>query len=106
MEWELVLRIRDLPVCSPVDLSMPPWSGEMIGLLPGYAQHGYPAGGTPQVVQTFGRRFSELGLDYPKRGRAEGCISRAGDPWWSRMMTHGCTEFEDRLWQIQLLSAV
>ena len=44
MEWELVRRIRDLPVCSPTDLSMPPWSEEMIGLLPGYAQHGYPAG--------------------------------------------------------------
>src|SRR4051812_34552308 len=46
MEWELVCRIRDLPVCSPVDLSMTLWSEEVIGLLPGYAQHGYPAGGT------------------------------------------------------------
>src|SRR3954464_6765567 len=52
MEWELVRRIRDLPVCSPVDLSMPPWSEKMIGLLPGYAQHKYHAGETPQVVQT------------------------------------------------------
>ena len=79
MECELVHRIRDLPVCSPVDLSMPPWSDEVISLLPGYAEHGYPAGGTPQVVQTFGRHFSELGLDYPKRGRAEGWVSPAGD---------------------------
>src|SRR5436190_9191318 len=72
MEWELVRRIRDLPVCSPVDLSMPPWSEEMIGLLPGYTQHGCPVDETPQVVQTFGRRFSGLGLDYPTRGQAEG----------------------------------
>src|SRR4051812_37051352 len=106
MEWELVRPIRDLPVCSPVDLSMPPWSEKMIGLLPGYAQYGYPAGETPQVVQTFGRCFSELGLDYPKRGRAEGWISPAGDPWWSRMMTRGCTKFDDQLRQIQLLPAV
>ena len=106
MEWELVRRIRDLPVCSPVDLSMPPWSEEMISLFPGYIQHGYPAGDTPQVVQTFGRRFSELGLDYPTRGRAEGWVSPAGDPWWSRIMTRGCTEFKDRLQQIQLLPAV
>src|SRR3954469_11344025 len=42
MEWELVRRIRGLSVCSPVDLSMLPWSVEMIGLLPRYAQHGYP----------------------------------------------------------------
>src|SRR4051812_24379087 len=95
MEWELVRRIRDLPVCSPVDLSMPPWFEEMIGLLPGHAQHGYPAGETPQVVQTFGRR-----------GRAEGWVSLAGDLWWSCMMTRGCTEFEDRLRQIQLIPAV
>ena len=71
MEWELVLRIRDLPVCSPVDLSMPPWFDEMIGLLPGYAERGYPVGDAPQVVQTFGHRFTELGLDYPTRGRAD-----------------------------------
>src|SRR5436190_13783235 len=50
MEWELIRRIRDLPVCSPADLSMPPWSYEVTGLLPGYTQHGYPAGGSPQVV--------------------------------------------------------
>src|SRR4051812_11714653 len=62
MKWELVRRIYDLPVCSPADLSRPPWFEEMTGLLPGYAEHGYPAGGTPQVVQTFGRRFSELSL--------------------------------------------
>src|SRR3954464_14398090 len=68
MEWELVRPIRDLPVCSPVDLNMPPWSKEMIGLFPRYAQRGYPMGETPQVVHTFGRRFSELGRDYPKRG--------------------------------------
>ena len=76
MEWELVRRIRDLPVCSPAALSMPPWSEEITGLLPGYAEHGYPAGDTPQVVQTFGRRFLELGLDYPTRGRADGWVSR------------------------------
>src|SRR3954465_9277333 len=64
MTWELVRRIGDLPVCSPVDLSMPPWYEEMDGLLPGYAKRGYPAGDTPQVVQTFGRRFLEMGLDY------------------------------------------
>src|SRR4051812_32461083 len=50
MDWELVLRIHDLPVCSPADLSMPPWSEEMTGLLSGYAEHGYPAGDTPQVA--------------------------------------------------------
>src|SRR5436189_2210006 len=78
----------------------------MIGLLPGYAQHGYPMGETPQVVQTFRRRFSERGLNYPTRGRAKGWVSPAGDPWWSRMMTRGCTEFKDRLRQIQLLPAM
>src|SRR5436190_14872102 len=61
MEWELVRPIRDLLVCSPVDLNASPWSEEMVGLFPGYAQRGYPLGETPQVVQTFGRRFSELG---------------------------------------------
>src|SRR3954464_1412978 len=106
MEWELARRIHDLPVCSPVDLSMPPWSEEMIGLLPGYTQHGYPTGDTPQVVQTFGRYFSELGLDYPTRGRVKGWVSPAGDPWWSRMMTRGCTEFKDQLRKIQLLPAL
>src|SRR4051812_30548453 len=75
MKWELVHRIRVLPVCSPVDLSIPPWSNEVAGLLPGYAEHGYPVGDTPQVVQTFGHRFLDLGLDYPKRGRAKGWVS-------------------------------
>src|SRR5438270_10478326 len=78
----------------------------MTGLLPGYAERGYHASDTLQVIQTFGRRFSELGLDYPTRGRAEGWVSPAGDPWWSRMMTRGCTEFKDRLRQIQLLPAM
>src|SRR4051812_46710750 len=68
MEWELVRPIPGLSVCNPVDLNMPPWSEEIVGLFPGYAQRGYPAGEAPQVVQTFGRRFSELGLEYPKRG--------------------------------------
>src|SRR3954468_11140079 len=106
MDWELVRPICDLPVCSHVGLNVPPWSEEMLSLFPGYAQRGYPTGETPQVVQTFGRCFSELGLDYPKRGRAEGWVSPAGDPWWSRTMTRACTEFEDRLQQIQLLPAV
>src|SRR3954470_5081056 len=106
MTWELVHRIGDLPVCSPVNLSMPPWSEEMTGLLPGYDEHGYPTGDTPQVVQTFERCFLELGLDYPTRGRADGWVSPAGDPWWSRMMTRGCTEFKDQLQQIQLLPAL
>ena len=78
----------------------------MIGLLPGYTQHGNPAGDTHQVVQTFERRFSELGLDYPTRGRVEGWVSPDGDPWWSRMMTRGCTEFKDQLQQIQLHPAM
>src|SRR4051812_39966156 len=78
----------------------------MTGLLPGYAERGYTAGDTPQVVQTFGRRFLELGLDYPTRGRADGWVSPAGDPWWSCMMICGCTEFKDRLQQIQLLTAL
>src|SRR4051812_9476119 len=78
----------------------------MVGLFPGYAQRGYPAGETPQVVQTFERRFSELGLDYPKRGRVEGWVSSAGDPWWSRNMIRGCMEFKDRLREIQLLPTV
>src|SRR3954466_11999345 len=50
--------------------------------------------------------FSELGLNYPTQGRAEGWVSPAGDPWWSRMMTRGCTEFKDQLQQIQLLPAM
>src|SRR3954470_7258955 len=106
MKWELVRRIHDLPVCSPANLSRPPWSEEMTGLLPGYAEHGYPTGDTLQVVQTFGRRFLELGLDYPAQGRADGWVSPVGDPWWSRMMTRGCTEFKDQLQQIQLLPAL
>src|SRR3954462_15471230 len=65
MTWELVRRIGDLPVCSLTDMSVPPRSEEMTDLLPGYAERGYPAGDTPQVVQTFGHRFLELGLDYP-----------------------------------------
>src|SRR4051812_3747503 len=72
MTWELVCRLGDLPVCSPADLGTPPCFKEMTGLLPGYAGRGYPAGDTPQVVQTFRRRFLELGLDYPTRGRADG----------------------------------
>ena len=68
MEWELVRPTRDLPVCSPMDLNVSPWSEEMLSLFPGYVQRGYPTGEIPQVVQTFGRRFSELGLEYPKRG--------------------------------------
>src|SRR3954464_588115 len=83
MEWELVRPIPGLPVCSHVDLNMPPWSEEMIGLFPGYAQRGYPTGETPQVVQTFGRCFSELGLEYPKRGRAEGWSG-----WRPLVVTH------------------
>src|SRR3954470_15181309 len=106
MTWELVRRIGDLPVCSPADLSTPPWSEKMTGLLPGYAERGYPAGDTLQVVQTFGRRFSGLGLNYPTRGRADGWVSPAGDPWWSHMMTRGCTEFRDQLQQIRLLPAL
>src|SRR3954466_16098088 len=106
MKWELVRHIRDLPVCSPADLSMPPWSEEMTGLLPGYAEHGCSAGDTPQVVQTFGRRFLEPGLDYPTRGQADGWVSPAGESWWSRKMTRGCTEFKDQLQQIQLLPAL
>src|SRR4051812_49270308 len=35
MEWELVRPIPGLPVCSPVDLNMPTWFEEMIGLFPG-----------------------------------------------------------------------
>ena len=49
-KWELVRRIRDLTVCSPVDLSMPPWSKEMMGLLPRCIERGCPMGETPQVV--------------------------------------------------------
>src|SRR3954465_14824889 len=78
----------------------------MLGLFPGYAQRGYPTGKTPQVVQIFRWRFSELGLEYPKQGRAEGWVSPAGDPWWSRMMTYACTEFEDKLRRIQIFTAL
>src|SRR3954465_10813121 len=35
---------------------------------PDMRRHRYPVGETPQVVQTFGRRFSERGLNYPTRG--------------------------------------
>src|SRR4051812_3804456 len=78
----------------------------MFGLFPGYAQRGYSMGETPQIFKTFERNFSQLGLEYPKRGRAEGWVSPTGDPWWSQMMTYACTEFEEQLQRIQLLSTM
>src|SRR4051812_8355526 len=50
IEWEMVRPVPGLLVCSPVDLSVPPWFEEMIGLFSGYAERGCPMSETPQVV--------------------------------------------------------
>src|SRR4051812_46131688 len=63
-------------------------------------------GETPCVARTFGRQFSPLSRKCPERGRAECWVSLVGDPWWSRVTTYTCTEFEDQLRRIQLLPAV